>query len=137
MWIITFDPSSGSDVILAGEDTTGQFDQPLAEPGVRFTINDLTQESSIVRATQPARFNRLNRTISATFSTERSHADHDAALLAACAHVGKFDLMGNVTFKDSASSVKLTIYNARVKATGGTRGALTEWSYEITGTPAA
>lgn len=128
--VITFTPTTGSAVTLAGADTS-QFDQPL---GFGLDLRDLTQTDAIVRGTAPAVRNRGNREISVTFQTERAYADYDAAVAAIAVHKGKFDLLGTVTIVQGATTI--TINNARVSARLiSANGAVTMWGYSISGTP--
>lgn len=128
--VITFTPTTGSAVTLAGADSN-QFDQPI---GLTMEARDVTQVTTIVRGTKPDVQNRMNREYSVSFSTERQYSDWAAAVAACNTHLTKFDLLGTVTLVQGATTV--TINNARVSARlMSITGAVTMWAYSITGTP--
>lgn len=134
LWTITWTPSTGSAITLAGA-ASDCFDQPEAPAGVLFSMQDQVQTSPVIRASQPRRFARSNRLVTASFTVNRSFSDFDASLTAALAHVAAFTTLGTVVITDGTAS--RTIYNADVIAEGGALGAINRWSYRITGTLAS
>lgn len=119
---------------LAGADA-GCFDQPEAPDGVQFDVQDIVQNSAVIRATRPRRFHRKNRLVTATFVINRQYADFPSAVAAAVAEVSKYDQLGTVTFSDGTTT--LTLYQATVTARGGTQGAQCRWAYTVQGTLSA